>query len=126
MTRIPGDEVRARTEGLGGRVAAAEDGEGTAIERGESFGRPGPAGSMSIFVPPPIFDEEEAVLDLPVLADQFQQLVGADLAGIEARQEVARIVRAHAAIAGKDIAVHAERNLAAGEVQRLANVVGIV
>lgn len=81
---------------------------------------------MSIFVPPPIFDEEEAVLDLPVLADQFQQLVGADPAGIEARQEVARIVRAHAAIVGNDIAVHAERNLAAGEVQRLANVVGIV
>ena len=81
---------------------------------------------MTILVPPPVFEKEEAVFDLPVLADEFQQLVRTDLARIEVAQEVARIVRAHGAIAGNHVAIHAQGDLAAGEVKRLADVIGVV
>lgn len=62
---------------------------------------------MSIFIPPPVFEEEVAVFDLPVIADVRQQLGGRDPRGIEAGQKVATVVGDDIAIGGELVAVNA-------------------
>ncbi len=81
---------------------------------------------MAIFVPPAVLDEEDAVFNLPMIANVCQQFVGADLAGINAGQEVASVVQAHCAIFRGDVVINAEGDLAAREFQLLADVVGVV
>ena len=81
-----------------------------------------PARPMSIFVPPPIFDEEQAVLDLPMPAHVGQKLRGADPVRVEAGEEVARVADAHGTIVGDHIAVDANGNLAAWKAELVANV----
>jgi hypothetical protein len=81
---------------------------------------------MAILIPPAVFQEEGAVLDLPVIAHVGQQFIGTDLAGIDAGQEVSRIVLTHGAVLGDDVTIDAQGDLTAGEVQLLANVFGIL
>jgi hypothetical protein len=81
---------------------------------------------VAILIPPPVLQEEGAILDLPVMAHVGQQFVGADLAGIEAGQEVSRIVQAHGAVFADDVAIDAQGDLTAREVQLLADVLGIL
>ena len=81
---------------------------------------------MAILVPPPVLQEECAILDLPVIAHVGQQFVGADLTGIDARQEVSRVVQAHGAVFADDVAIDAKGDLTAGEVQLLADVFRIL
>lgn len=69
---VPGDGVGASSEGWSGRVEALQCGEGGAIEDGQTFGQTGTPGSVAIFVPPAVFDEEVVVFDLPVVADVSQ------------------------------------------------------
>ena len=50
-----------------------------------------PPGVVPVLVPPTVFEEEQTVFDMPVLADPFQQLVGADRVGIATTGEVPRV-----------------------------------
>jgi hypothetical protein len=65
---------------------------------------------VAIFVPPASLRNEDAVFNLPVIADVGQQLIGANFACIEAGQEVARVVQTHGAVVGTDVAIDAERS----------------
>ncbi|WP_145087938.1 hypothetical protein [Anatilimnocola aggregata] len=60
---------------------------------------------MAIFIPPAVFGEEDAVFDLPVITNVGQQFLGPELTGIDASQEVTRVVQAHGAIVGRDVAI---------------------
>ena len=111
--------------GFEGSVRGAEDAEdhgGGGGKLREPLGESGSAGPMAVFVPPAVFEKEDAVFDLPVIADGGQQLVGADRAGIEAGEEVARIGKAHGAVIRDHVAVDAERDLAAGKAERVAEI----
>jgi hypothetical protein len=81
---------------------------------------------VAILVPPPVFQEEDAVLDLPMIADCCQELGGGDRPGIDAGEEVARVREPQRAIVRDDIAVYAERNLAAREAESFANVLNVI
>jgi hypothetical protein len=81
---------------------------------------------MTILVPPAIFEKEDAVLDLPVIANGCQQFRGSNGAGIDTAKKVARIGQPHGAIVRDDIAVHSQSDLAAREGQRFANVLGVL
>ena len=81
---------------------------------------------MAIFVPPPIFDEEQAILDLPMPAHVGEKLRGADPIRVEAGEEVARVADAHGAIIGHHIAVDANGNRAARKAELVANVSDIL
>jgi hypothetical protein len=61
-----------------------------------------------------------------VIADGCQQLVGRDRARIDAGQEVARVRETHGAVVGDHIAIDAERDLAAGKGERLAEIGDVV
>jgi hypothetical protein len=53
-------------------------------------------------------------------------LPSVDRAGVEAGDEVAGVVRNGGAIGGDQVTIDAQREAAAGEAERLADVVGVV
>lgn len=63
---FPGDAVGAAAEGKIGWAEQAEDGQRGGGQVGEPVGDTGATRPMAIFVPRAVFDEEQAVLDLPV------------------------------------------------------------
>ena len=68
----------------------------------------------------------QAVLDLPMAADITQQIVGGHLVRIEASNVVANVVRNHRAAFGAQLAINAQCDAAARQVQRFADIVGVV
>jgi hypothetical protein len=69
------------------------DRESRIVDGGEAGGESGPAGVMSVFIPPPIFREVETVFDPPMTAHMSQEVGRRDSVGIETRNEVADVVR---------------------------------
>lgn len=127
MAGVPLDSVGLGAEGFVGIGAEdAEHDRGCGSQMREPLGEAGAAGPVAILVPPAVFEKENAILDLPVIADMGQQFIGPDFARIDAGQEVARVVQTHGAVFGRNVAINAERDLAAGEVQLFANVFGVV
>jgi hypothetical protein len=102
------------------------DGEGRVVDGGEAGGEAGPAGVVTIFVPPPIFAEVQAVFDAPMIPHVRQDVGGRDLVGVEAGDEVPHVVRDELAAGGADLAIDADRYAAAGEVENLADVRRVV
>lgn len=107
-------------------VAGAEHGRGAAIELGEDFAQAWSARGMAVFVPPAIFEKVQRVLDLPMATDIGQQLPSVDGAWVEAGDEVAGVVRNGSAVGGDRVAIDAQREAAAGEAERLADVIGVI
>lgn len=124
---MPGNGVGLSAEGKL-RIAAeeAQSAGGGSGEVGEPLGEAGPAGPVAVLIPPAVFEKEDAVLDLPMSAHGSQQVVGTNVVGTDAGQEVARIGQLHRAIVADDITIHAQRDLTAWKGQPLANVLGIV
>lgn len=100
----------------------AQDGDGGGGEIGEPFGDAWPARPMPILVPPAIFHEEQAILDLPVVAHMLQKLRGGSVIRIEAGDEVASVGQAHRAVIGDDVTIDAHADLATGKAECVANV----
>ena len=69
---------------------------------------------------------KKTLFNLPVIADRSQELRSRDRARIDAGQKVARVGEPHGAISSDDIAVHAERDLTAGEAEGFANVLDVI
>ena len=57
------------SERLAGFVNEAENAQGSVRQRGERLGQARSLGVMTIFVPPAVFDEVEAVFHLPVISN---------------------------------------------------------
>ena len=113
-------------EWLGGSAKDAQDDGGRGGEVSQPFRETWAAGPVAILVPPAVFEKEDTVLDLPVIANCGQQLSGGDRAGIDAGKKIARVRQPHGAIVSDDITVHAERDLAAWEAEGFANVLAVV
>lgn len=63
---VPGDLVGSGSDGEFRWAEGAEGDDGCGGELREPLGDAWAAGPMSVFVPPAILDEEQAVLDLPM------------------------------------------------------------
>lgn len=85
----------------------------------------GPLGPMAVLIPPAVFGEVQGILNLPVIADCFQQLDRGYAARITAGEKIARVVLGNGPIRGDDVAVDAQRNATTGKAQSVTNVVGI-
>jgi hypothetical protein len=64
---------------------------------------------VAVFVPPPIFQEVQAVFQPPMVADVLEQLGRCDTLRIETRNEIANVVRQHFSARRTNDAVHAQR-----------------
>jgi len=81
---------------------------------------------VAVFVPPPVLAEVQAVLDTPMVPHVGQEVRGRDLVGVEARDEVADVVRDELAGGVSDLAIDADRYAAAGQIEDLAEVIRVV
>jgi len=102
------------------------DREGDGVQAGHHGGKAGSPGVMAILIPPPILEKVQTVLDLPMAANVAQQVGGANLVGVEARHKIANVVRDDLAALGAELAIDADRDPTARQVQRLANIVRVV
>jgi hypothetical protein len=123
---FPGDVVGAGADGKVRRAECSKHGGGGTGELGQPFGHARPTRPVTVFIPPAVFEEEEAVLDLPMRADSRQQLRRGDLLWIETGEKVARVGRQHGAIVGNYVPINTQRNSRPGKRQGLANVIGVV
>ena len=89
------------------------------------FCQAGPLGPMAVFIPPAVFGEVQGILNLPVVADRFQQLDCGYAARITTGEKIARVVLGDGPIRGDDVAVHAQRKATTGKAQSVTNIVGI-
>ena len=87
-------------------------GEGRIIDRRHASREPGAPGVVTIFVPPAIFQEVQAVLNTPVLADIAQEIGCAHLLGIKAAHVIASIVQHDFTIVSTQFTIDTQTNLA--------------
>jgi hypothetical protein len=113
-------------KGLAWRMDQAEDRESRVRQRCERFGQAGPLGVVTILVPPTVLDEMEAVFHLPVATNIRLEFTGRDRIGIQAGHEVPAFARKQFAGSAAYFTINADGNLAAGYVQTLPNILGIV
>lgn len=104
----------------------AEDGQSGVGQRGERLGQAGPLGVVTIFVPPAVLDEMEAVLHLPVAANVRLEFTRRDRLGRQAGDEVAAFAGKERALRATHFAIHADADPAAGNLQMLLDVRGVV
>ena len=113
-------------EGLAWGMDQSEDGQSGVRQRSERLGQAGPLGVVAIFVPPAVLDEMEAVFHLPVAANVRLKLTGRDRIGIQAGHEIPALARNKLAGSATHLAINADCDLAAGYVQTLPEILGIV
>ena len=78
------------------------------------------------FIDPAIFQEMQAVFNLPMTANIAQQIGRRYLIRVKTGDVVTHIVRDDLAVGRAQLTIHAQRNLAARQIQRLANVVRVI
>ena len=106
---VPGDVVGGGSDGLGAIGSEAMDREGGVVQRCQAGRQAGPSRVVTIFVPPAVLQEVQAVFQSPMLADVLQQFRRGDAIRIEAGNEVTHVMREHDAVAGMNDAVDAQR-----------------
>jgi hypothetical protein len=82
-------------------------------------------GVVAIFVPPSIFQEMQR-FDPPMATNVTEEVICRDVGGIETGDEVANIVREDLAVAAAHLAIDANCNLAIRELERLAQIIGVL
>jgi len=70
---------------------------------------------VPVFVPPAVFEEEVAILDLPMIAYILEQSRCTDPLGSQAGDEVARVVQDGRAGVVQHVAIDPQRNAATRE-----------
>jgi hypothetical protein len=81
---------------------------------------------MAVLIPPAIFDEVQAILHLPVVANVGLQYGGRDATGVEASREIAAIVQENLSLGRAHFAIDTEDDLAIGKVQTLADIPSVI
>lgn len=122
----PVDAVGEFPERQGVVVEDPQHDGGEGRELSQPFGEARPARPVAVFIPPAIFQKEDAVFDLPVLPHRRQELVGVDVTGIDAAEEVARLREAYNAVVAGHVTIDAQRDLTSRELQRVANISGVL
>ena len=118
--------VGGGAEGLGGIGAETVDREGHGVETGQDRGKTWTPRVVAVFIPPAVFEEMQAILDLPMRADQTQQIGGGHLVRVETGHVIADVVRNDLAAGRAQLAIHAQRDAAPRQVQRVTDVVGVL
>ncbi len=80
---------------------------------------------MTIFVPPSVFDEMQAILDFPMSANAAKQVTRSGLLWVNARNEIARLEGKDFAIGIADSSINTNGNAAVWEIQTFAYEVGV-
>ena len=80
-------------EGIAWGLEDSQDGECEIRENGKDLAESGTLPIMAILIPPAVLDEVQAVLDLPVIAHEFLKVARRSVRRVDARDEVARVVR---------------------------------
>lgn len=96
------------------------------VEAGHHGGEAWASRMVAVFVPPAILDEMQVVFHLPVAPCVTQQSLGRHVRGVETGNEVAYVVRYDLATGCLQLAIHAQRNAASGQLQCFADVVGVL
>lgn len=81
-TGLPGDLVGPATDREFWRTEDPQHGECGRCQLGQPLGNTGANRPMTIFIPPAVFDEEDAVLNLPMSSRSTKQLGCLHQAGI--------------------------------------------
>lgn len=102
------------------------DGERCVVDRGHDCGEAGAASVMPIFVPPSVFGEMEAIFNSPVIPDMPENVVGSDVAGIKAGDEIAFVVQYDLAVISDQLTIDPHRNFTIGYRQCFSNVVRVL
>jgi len=118
--------VGAAADGKLGWAERAEGDDGGGGELREPLGDAGAAGPMAVFIPPAIFDEEQAVFNLPMGAHRGQEFARGDTIGIKTGEKITRVGGSHRAVRGDHVPINTQRNLRSGEAQLLTKVTGVV
>lgn len=100
--------------------------EGRVIDCRQAGRETGPAGVVTILVPPAVFEKMQVVFDPPVLTDMLQKILGSDPLRVQTAYVVAGIVQDDFTISSAQLAINAQGDLAARQVECLANVLRIV
>lgn len=90
------------------------------------LGEAWPPSPVTILVPPPVFEKEDAILHLPVVTNRCQEVVGADGARINAGEKITRIGESHRTIFSNHVTIYAQRDLTTGKVQLVADVLNVI
>ena len=104
----------------------AQHAQGRVRQRGKAIGQAGTLGVVTVFVPPAILDEVQAIFHLPVAANVDVKPGGADRAGVATGDEIPGIVEQDRAIGRAYFAIGADGDLAVGKAQTLTNILGVV
>ena len=104
----------------------SQDGESKIRQCGKNFAQAGTTQIVTVFVPPSVFDEVQGVLDLPVVTHQFLKIGRPHLRRIDARDEVASVVRKKCVRRIEHIAIHTQNDLTIRDVQLFAKVLRVV
>ena len=96
------------------------------VSEANASGQSRPLGVVTVFVPPAILDEVQAVFHLPMAANVGVKLGWRDRARIEAGHEIAAFTQQKSTIARSHFTIGADGDLAVGNVQTLADILGVV
>jgi len=94
-------------------------------QRGEDLSQAWPSGVMAILIPPAVFQEVEAVFHLPMATDVGLKVRRGDGGRVETGDEVPALLGEKLSGGRTYLAIDANRNLTAGDVQLLTQIVGI-
>jgi hypothetical protein len=92
------------------------DGECGVVDRRQAGREAWSTGMVTILVPPPIFQEVQAVFDSPVLANMPQEISSGHLLGIEAAHIIACIMQDDFTVCRAQLTIHTQTNLATGQI----------
>lgn len=81
---------------------------------------------VTIFVPPAVFQEVQAVFNLPMTANITQQISRRNLRRVETGNKITHIMRDNLSTRSAQLAINAQRDLTTRQVERLTNVIGVV
>jgi hypothetical protein len=122
--RAPLDGLSGGSERLDRCVDQTQNAQGSVGQRGKDLGQARPLGVVTILVPPAVFHEVKAVLDLPVVANVGLQFARRDPVGGDAGGKIATFTREHLTTGRTHFAIDTEDDLAMSKVQTLADIVG--
>lgn len=95
-------------------------------QHGKDLGQARPLGVVVVFIPPAIFDEVQAVLHMPMVANVGLQCGGRDATGVETGREIAAIVRKNLSQGRAYFAIDTKDDLTIRKVQTVADILGVV
>ena len=123
---MPLDSFGGCSKGFARTVDQAQHSQSGVRQRSERLGQSGPFGVVTIFVPPAVLDEMEAVFHLPVATNIVLEFTRRDRIGIQAGDEVPAFAGKKFTLRRAHFVIRTNADLATGNVQMLSDMLGVV